>query len=394
MSEICQNVFFILLMASFFLHVETYELQRLSERIDEMDLKIVREGKHTREDVHKLQEAVERIEDRLNVTFLDAEHILSQLPLGQINRLGTRVDALKDSLDDETDLGSKSRRHVLEIDVLIDTLLDQNHRISTDLSYIISDVDRLTEKIKGLKKTVEDLSSNTCRITQTEQETEDQSYISCLEALKDGQTNSGVYTIQPDSSEDPVEVYCDQDTDNGGWTVFQRRQDGSVDFYRNWQDYKVGFGNLEGEFWLGNDNIHRLLAANSHSELRVDLGDFDNETAYAKYSTFMVGSESEKYVLTAVGYSGDAGDCMIGPRGLNGQMFSTKDKDHDGNSGACAQAFHGAWWYNSCHRCNLNGLYIADKRNRNPNYVSWYDWKKTWHPLKFSEMKFREVGEK
>ena len=77
------------------------------------------------------------------------------------------------------------------------------------------------------------------------------------------------------------------ETDGGGWTVFQRRQDGSVDFYRYWTDYENGFGNLTGEFWLGLSKIHRLTKEGSNT-LRVDLGDFEGNTAYANYSTFNV----------------------------------------------------------------------------------------------------------
>jgi len=98
-------------------------------------------------------------------------------------------------------------------------------------------------------------------------------------------------------------VFCDQTTDGGGWTVFQKRLNGSVDFYVYWSDYKVGFGDLNGEFWLGLDKIHRLTSDNN-SMLRVDLEDFEGNTAYAEYNMFGVMSENDMYKLNLGRYSG------------------------------------------------------------------------------------------
>ena len=92
-------------------------------------------------------------------------------------------------------------------------------------------------------------------------------------------------------------------TSGGGWTLFQRRIDGSVDFYLDWKNYTEGFGNLSGEFWLGLNKIHRL-SMSGQNVLRVDLEDFENETRYANYSTFAVANETDKYRLTVGGYSG------------------------------------------------------------------------------------------
>ena len=84
--------------------------------------------------------------------------------------------------------------------------------------------------------------------------------------------------------------------------MFQKRLDGSVDFYRGWDDYKRGFGNLNGEFWLGLDKIHRL--SKERSRLHVDLGDTTGKTAYAEYDFFGVASERSKYKLSLGTYSG------------------------------------------------------------------------------------------
>jgi len=83
--------------------------------------------------------------------------------------------------------------------------------------------------------------------------------------------------------------------------------DGSVDFYRNWYSYKLGFGALNGEFWLGNDNLVAALQANLKNELRIDFESTTNEQAYAKYSSFNVGDESTGYTLSVSGYNGTAG---------------------------------------------------------------------------------------
>ena len=98
-------------------------------------------------------------------------------------------------------------------------------------------------------------------------------------------------------------MFCDQTTAGGGWTVLQKRFDGSVDFYRGWNDYKRGFGNLTGEFWLGLDKIYRLTVSSSN-KLRVDLEDVQGTTSFAEYSSFAVGNETEKYKLRVGGFSG------------------------------------------------------------------------------------------
>ena len=178
-------------------------------------------------------------------------------------------------------------------------------------------------------------------------------------------------------------VYCDMRTDGGGWIVFQRRQDGSVDFYRGWNDYKSGFGQLTSEFWLGNDKIHRLTASRS-SSLRVELEDWNGVRVHAKYGRFNVGDEQGQYRLEVGSYSGTAGDSLAWH---NNMAFSTKDRDNDRYSGTnCAVSYAGAWWYNTCHHSNLNGKYL--RRKHDNRGARWYHFRSSLS-LKFTEMKLR-----
>ena len=209
-------------------------------------------------------------------------------------------------------------------------------------------------------------------------------YRDCKDAFTRGQTTSGVYTIKPDS-QSAFQAYCNMDTDGGGWTVFQRRVDGSVDFYRYWTDYQQGFGNLSGEFWLGLDKIHRLTP--TATQLQIDMQDFDGHSRYVQYSSLSVGDSVSKYTLSVSGYSGTAGDSLVRH---NGDRFSTRDQDNDIWSGNCAQVYKGAWWFDNCHSSNLNGLYNGGSHTSGADGVVWYHWRGYYYSLKFTEMKLRE----
>ena len=88
-----------------------------------------------------------------------------------------------------------------------------------------------------------------------------------------------------------------------GWTVSQKRINGSENFYRDWRNYKRGFGDIAKEFWLGNDHLNRITASQAYV-LRVDMEDFDGATKYAAYDAFSISSEAQKYKLGIGTYSG------------------------------------------------------------------------------------------
>ncbi|XP_042151521.1 tenascin-like isoform X2 [Oncorhynchus tshawytscha] len=207
----------------------------------------------------------------------------------------------------------------------------------------------------------------------------------CSQELLNGMHESGEVEIFPNGRQGkPVLVYCDQVTDGGGWTVFQRRMDGKTDFFQGWENYSKGFGELSGEFWLGNENLHNLTSM-APMTLRVDLRAGD-ESVFAKYSAFTVDTVRKNYALKVSGYSGTAGDSMSYH---NGRMFSTRDRDPAPFITRCAMSYRGGWWYKNCHQANLNGLYDT---NVNHQGLIWTAWKGKDYSVPFTEMKLRPTS--
>ncbi|XP_051238914.1 uncharacterized protein LOC127353612 [Dicentrarchus labrax] len=202
----------------------------------------------------------------------------------------------------------------------------------------------------------------------------------CSDLLLRGETKSGVYTVTPDLRSRSFQVFCDMELEGGGWTLLQRRQDGSVSFNRTWAEYRSGFGELDGgEFWLGNNLIH-LLTRDRDIALRVELEDFDGVMEYAEYEQFRVASERMRYRLTVGGYSGTAGDALRFSKTYdhNNRAFTTPDRDHDRYpSGNCGAYYSSGWWFDACMAANLNGRYYVGKYKGVRDGIFWG----TWHNI-------------
>lgn len=165
----------------------------------------------------------------------------------------------------------------------------------------------------------------------------------CAEIVRPREDIEGVFEIMVE--EVIFNVFCIPDPVSGpAWTVLQRRMDGSVDFFRDWNEYEEGFGDADGEHWIGLKKMHDLTNA-VEQELWVQLMDYEDDSQYAKYGIFHVSDATDKYILNVGKYRGSAGDSLAKH---NGSMFSTYDSDNDKSKKNCAGILKGAWWMNDC----------------------------------------------
>lgn len=217
---------------------------------------------------------------------------------------------------------------------------------------INEDIQELTLKLEACEKIVENNKKFQVNVHQNHEETtQETSQVFILNAIKtDEVPQSRELIIEKHSSNNCLgkstdeyisTVLCDWKIAGTGWTVIQRRQDGSVNFNRNWEDYKNGFGDLRGEFFIGLEKLSRLTQSQPH-ELYIHLEDFHNDVRFARYSHFLVGNESESYVIKSFGeYSGNADNALAKHKGYN---FITPDRSE--SSLSCASVYKSGWWFN------------------------------------------------
>lgn len=208
----------------------------------------------------------------------------------------------------------------------------------------------------------------------------------CHELFLRGETTSGLYNIQPTDSE-PFEVFCEM-TPEGGWTVIQRRQDGSVDFDQLWQAYQTGFGSLNDEFWLGLEKIHSVSKGGNYI-LKLQFSDWLDEVQTINYP-FRLNGEESNYSLRILGSPAGNLESSLSTE-TSGVPFSTRDKDNDQkNDLNCAKQLSGGWWFSNCGRSNLNGRYFVTpapkQRHQRKQGVFWKTWRGRYYPLKTTTM--------
>ncbi|XP_016981116.1 fibrinogen-like protein 1 [Drosophila rhopaloa] len=310
--------------------------------------------------------SIKALQTKLDARLNRMEELMKMKITANANdELKTQVNSLKDTIKDlqsqlKISEGQiKSKEDILKVKE--EDLKNRDEQIST-----------LTTQIKAIEKTKSELSIQFSELHKY--------YDILSDSCPNGSPN-GIYQIKLPSLE-PFEVPCA--TSPRGWTVIQRRIDGSENFERNWHDYKSGFGNVRGEFFIGLEKLHRMTEARPH-ELYIKLGMVDGSTSYAQYDDFKIGSEEEGYELKNLGkYSGEAGDSLTENEH---QKFSTFDRDNTINAFNCASRY-GAWWHNACSFSSLNGEYFKDGKGYYG--ILWYSWHKDWsESLTFVEVMIR-----
>ncbi|KAK9539020.1 hypothetical protein VZT92_004154 [Zoarces viviparus] len=317
----------------------------------------------------------------------------------RMSRLEERVDGMlqgEASLPD-TSAGAKNTSDARNIQLMLE---GQNKRIDDLMERIRLQQEKLDKQNVRIRTLQSQVQQSRQRPSLRNSNTDVQSVVSeqrdspvemasdCHELFLRGESTSREYTIQPINAE-PFQVFCEMTAD-GGWTVIQRRQDGSVDFDQQWHAYEKGFGSLNGEFWLGLEKVHSIAKDGGYI-LNIMLADWSGDSASVRLP-FQLGGQETKYSLKIEKQGAFSPlESSLVTDATTGLPFSTHDQDNDQkNDTNCAKHLSGGWWFSNCGRSNLNGRYFQSpppkQRDQRKQSIFWKTWRGRYYPLKSSRM--------
>ncbi|XP_033732796.1 protein scabrous-like [Pecten maximus] len=332
-------------------------------------------------DTEHLETLKSQVED-LSLQIIYNENRISKLEISALNESLFECKKYNTDRDQDAKISQLKQEvsKLIETEVMVKEMLK---RLDRGLFRVHLTNTNQSDVIRDMVREIEYLNSNVTVIDELKQEVDHVRFMlpqDCEDYYKRGYHLSGLYVIYPANASRSLKVSCDMEDGTGGWTLIQRRFDGSEEFARGWNDYKVGFGSSDNEFWLGNDLIHSLTY-NKNLSLKIDMVDIDDKFWTVTYSHFSVDNEDSKYKLHVDGYHGNATDSLE----YSDEMgFSSPDQDNDGSSTNCAMYYTAGWWYKHCHYSNLNGRYQLG--------MVWYNYDKgEWIQLKRATMKVKAM---
>ncbi|XP_047459691.1 angiopoietin-2a [Mugil cephalus] len=333
------------------------------------------------------------LENSLSTNKLEKQLIVQTNEISKLNDKNSFLEKKVQAIEDQRQVELKASREekeqlqtlILRQTAIIGELEQQLLKVSSNNTVLQLQQQELLDTVNNLIYTI---SAGSVRDTKpVMMQDTPTTFSDCAAVYKSGNTNSGVYTLTLPDIKMEVKAFCDMETEGGGWTVLQKRLDGHVDFHRTWQEYKKGFGDASGEFWLGNEFVSKMTSKKSY-KLRIQLNDWEGNSGFSQYDEFSLDGEAQNYKIHLKGYSGTAG--KISSIGQPGSEFSTKDADNDKCVCKCSQLTTGGWWFDACGPSNLNGMYYQQGQNSNRfNGIKWYYWKGSGYSLKSTTMMIR-----
>ncbi|XP_019894547.1 angiopoietin-related protein 2 [Musca domestica] len=323
------------------------------------------EGAENAVNLKTFSQSINNFESKL----LEVSNVLykNQQDVKNLRNLEITVKNIESLLQTMAIVLEKNQKEVQKLNEIMDAKGGNNKKHSLEAPADQCSGNSLAKQYNGIK-----VPSNVLELQCSNQLPE-----SCME-IKD--CYASIFKIAMANGSRQDSVACDLHTEDGGWTVIQRRQDGTVNFNRNWTSYLEGFGDLNGNFFIGLETLYYLTTQKETQELYIIMRDFEGVERHARYSSFSIGPPDQGFVLSIGGYSGDAGDSL----GYNGgSKFATS---HDNYSHD--RPHKGGWWYREGGESNLNGDYLMGKTHLESGIV-WESFRGKHYSLKFVQMMIR-----